>query len=172
MTALLTTLSSIQGEYGMNASLISVETYLTVQIQEIVGYGALHALTWASKARPADWLQASVHLGDDCYLMVQCVLPDSADKRCLDGAFGQSGWVAVQVDARDCLIYYVARCGSRDELRRRAEAAARMCAEAMFLLWGVVSLDELALLGARGPGLSLQCGTAAGDVSAARGLAA
>jgi hypothetical protein len=151
----------------MNASLISVETYLTVQIQEIAGYGALHSLTWARKSDPDHWLQLSVHGGDGCYLMVQCLLPEGADKRCLDAAFDQFGWVATQVDQSDCLIYYLARCGSYDELRTRAADAARRCAEAMFLLWGVTGIEELALLGARGPRLSLHHVAATDDTSAA-----
>ena|SRR5579871_2082122 len=156
----------------MNASLISVETYLTVQIQEIVGYGALHALIWAPGANPSNWLQLSVHCGAGCHLMVQCRLPEGVDKRCVDTAFGEVGWITMQADEKDCLIYYPARSDSYDELQERAVETARRCAEAMFMLWGVTALDELALLGARGPRLSLHRVAADADSPAAHAIAA
>jgi hypothetical protein len=156
----------------MNASLISVETYLTVQILEIIGYGPLHALTWARRTEPNHWLQVSVHRGDSCHLMVQCVLPEGMNRRSLDAAFNQVGWTNLQADRNDCLVYYLARSGSYEELCERAPEAARQCAKAIYLLWGVASLEELALLGARGPRLTLHRSQASADASPAQAIAA
>jgi hypothetical protein len=140
----------------MNAKLNSVTTSLTTQIQEIIGYGALHVLTWSSKADPTHWLQLSVHWGGGCHLMVQCLLPEGAQKDDVDAAFEQVGWITTQAYENKCLIYYPVRCRSYNELQDRAAEAAHQCAAAMAVLWGITAIEEVTLLGACGPRLALR----------------
>ncbi len=101
----------------MGAQPFSIETYLTVQILEMIGLGPLHALTWAGKMDLDHWLQMSVHGGQTNYLMIQCVLPERVNKGRVDRAFGHTGWIHFQADRRDCLVYYLARSESQWDLR-------------------------------------------------------
>jgi hypothetical protein len=156
----------------MSDNILTVETYLTVQIQEIVGYGALHVLTWARNDDLRHWLQLSVHHGDGCYLMVQCVLTEQTDKHHLDRIFHQTGWVNMQADRGDALVYYLARSRSDAELKDRVPEAAQRCTEAISALWNVATVEQLALVGARGPRLTLQPLQATADSGTPQALTA
>lgn len=130
--------------------------------------GPGHALTWANnKAHQPlqhivqsgniyDWLQVSVQGGECCHLMIQFVLPEGLEdvaRPHMDTLFMQYGWTNEQADGRVCLVYYVAQSTSPRQLLDEAETAAAQCAEMMARLWQARSLDDIALLGARGPHL-------------------
>ena len=148
---------------------LSLTTYLTTQLQEIICMGPGHALTWAgnkehqplqriAQSRHAyDWLQVSVQGGECCHLMIQFVLPEGledAARTRMDALFMQYGWTHEQADGRECLVYYVAQSESARELLDHSSSVAAQCAQVMGRLWQARTLDDIALLGARGPRLS------------------
>ncbi len=134
---------------------LNLPTYLTVQIQQIVGYGSNHFITWADRRDWRDWLQVSVHETSRFYLAVQFPLPEHISKRQLDRLFQQPGWNQVQAGNRECPIYYLAYSDSLEELGKNAGRIALLCASAMTLIWEVGEVEEVALLGARGPNIPL-----------------
>jgi hypothetical protein len=132
---------------------ITLPTYLTVQIQEIITYGVHHYLTWAKREEWQLWLQISVHESTHYQLCIQFPLPSHCSQSTLDRIFQQRGWA--QVGLSQSLTYYLASSTNIEELSARAERIAQQCALAMQYLWGVQGVEELLLLGARGPNLPL-----------------
>ncbi len=139
----------------MSVFALNLPTYLTVQIQQIVGYGSDHFITWADKRDWHDWLQVSVHYTNRYYLSVQFPLPEPSYKRQMDRLFQQPGWNQVQAGDRDCPVYYLAHSDTLEELVSKAERIGLLCASAMAILWEAQSVEEVALLGARGPNIPL-----------------
>lgn len=135
--------------------------------------GPGHALTWADNRahqplqqiarrdeRRHDWLQVSVQGGAKCHLMVQFLLPETFTDACkyrMDTLFAQYGWTNEQADGRECLVYYVAQSPDPRHLLDEAEYAAQQCAQVMASLWQARNVDDIALLGARGPKLTKFC---------------
>ncbi len=137
--------------------------------------GPGHALTWAdnradqplhqvaSRENLHDWLQVSVQGGAKCHLMVQFLLPETFTdmrKHRMDSLFAQYGWTHEQSDGRECLVYYVAQSPDPRRLLDEAEFAAQQMAQAMASLWQARSVEDIALLGARGPKLTKSCAVA------------
>jgi len=139
----------------MSSFALNLPTYMEVQIQQIVGYGSNHFITWADGRDWCDWLQISVHYTNRYYLSIQFPLPEHIAKRHLDRLFQQPGWNQAQVGSRDCPVYYLAHSDTLDELSAKAGRVALLCASAMSLLWEVERVEEVALLGARGPNIPL-----------------
>lgn len=148
---------------------LSLTTYLTTQLQEIICMGPGHLLTWANnrtqhsladltrRGEIYDWMQISVHSGTECYLMIQLVLPENhgeALRSHLDHIFSQYSWTNAQGDGRECLVYHVAQSENARQLLEVAESVAVRCAEVMKRLWQSQSPDDIALLGIRGPRLA------------------
>src|SRR5262249_34364262 len=102
------------------------------------------------------WMQLSVHGGTKLYLMVQFVRPPHLSQRQADALFREFGWRHRQADNRDCLVYYLARSNSWEQLLNKGERVAAQCALAIAALWGTVTPDQIVMLGARGPSLSIK----------------
>ena len=137
--------------------------------------GPGHALTWAdnrarqplhqfaSRENRHDWLQVSVQGGAKCHLMVQFLLPGTFTDACkhrMDSLFAQYGWTHEQADGRECLVYYVAQSPDPRHLMDQAEYAAGQMAQVMASLWQARNVEDIALLGARGPKLAKSCAVA------------
>lgn len=148
---------------------LSLTTYVVTQLQEIICMGPGHALTWASNkehqplqrvvqsGRAYNWLQVSVQGGEGCHLMIQFVLPEGLEdvsRPCMDTLFMQYGWTHEQADGRECLVYYVGQSADARTLLDQSEDFAAQCVEVMGRLWQARTLEDIALLGARGPRLS------------------
>lgn len=133
----------------------NLPTYLTVQIQQIVEYGSNHFITWADRRDWRDWLQITVHRTNRYYLSVQFPIPEDIPQRRLDSIFQQPGWNQVLAGDRNCPVYYLAHSDSIEELAQKSERVGLLCASAMALLWEVAEVEDVALLGARGPGIAL-----------------
>ena len=131
----------------------SLTKFLAGQIQEIVGYGPLHALAWSAKTQEDHWIQLSVHGGSQHYLMVQFVLPEHLSRQQFDSTFHQISWQNWQADRNICLVYYLARSASAERLMDQIPPIAAQCAEAMRLLWNVTQEEQVGLLAACGPRL-------------------
>ena len=173
MYAQLNTQSNTQPTTRLNAPHISnglsLEAYLTVQLQEIICMGPGHTMMWADnkdhqpiaelgrRENRHDWLQVSVQGGAKCHLMIQFLLPETftdAGKRRMDTLFAQYGWTTELADGRECLVYYVAQSPDARRLLDEAEFAAQQCAIVMTYLWQARNVEDIALLGARGPRLA------------------
>ena len=150
---------------------LSLTTYVATQLQEIICMGPGHALTWAGNkehqplhhivqpGHATDWLQVSVQGGECCHLMIQFVLPEGledAARPYMDTLFMQYGWTHEQADGRECLVYYVGQSADARTLLDQSEIIAAQCVYVMGRLWQARTLDDIALLGARGPRLSHQ----------------
>lgn len=134
---------------------LTLHTYLTVQIQQIIGCGPLHTLTWASRVNPELRLQLCVHEGVGAYISVQFEIRSQDNKRRFDRALGGIGWSVFQADNGLSLHYYIARSESHKQLLDQAADAAAFCQCAMRLLWHAETVSDVALLGARGPYIPL-----------------
>lgn len=135
---------------------ISLPTYLTVQIQEILSYGTDHFLTWAPTEEWRLWFQLSISCSNQYRFCVQFPLPPLVSPRQLDRVFGQAGWE--QAGISQSLVYYLAGSNTLKELELHVERVALQCALAMRLLWNVTTMEEILLLGARGHRIPLaQC---------------
>jgi hypothetical protein len=132
---------------------LSVVSYLTQEIRELVQLGPVHSYTWVSNADPGRWMQVSVHDGTQHYLTVLCVLPPNISKAQMDKVLGKVGRKQAQVNHGTCLVYYLAQCDDSAALLDQAPAAAQQCAAIAGLLWNATKTEQLELLGARGPKL-------------------
>ncbi len=139
----------------MRQNTLTLQTYLTVQIQEIIGLGPLHALTWAPREGLNCWLQLTVHGGKEHFVAVEARLPAGVCRRKLDRIFGQTGFARPQHDGSECVLYYLGRTRSPEKLMSSVAALARRTADAMQLMWRVSAVEEVALLAARGPRLPI-----------------
>jgi hypothetical protein len=135
------------------SDMLSVVSYLTQEIRELVRLGAVHSYTWVSNADPGRWMQVSVHDGIQHYLTVLCVLPPDITKAQMDKVVGKVGRKQAQVNHGTCVIYYLAQSDDSAALLDQVPAAARQCASIAGLLWNATKREHLELLGARGPKL-------------------
>lgn len=145
----------------MSSTPPSLVTHLASQIHDLIRLGENHTLTWAAQVDPTYWMQISAHEGNRQYLMLQFILPPHLTLRQTNDIVKQFGGRHIQADRRECLYYYVMRSTSWEELLARADRAAELCAALMHALWGATTVDEVELLGARGPNLPLsaiECG--------------
>jgi hypothetical protein len=95
---------------------LTLQTYLTVQIQEIICLGPLHALTWSPRDSMNCWLQLTVQGGDEHYVAVEIRLPAGVSRRQIDRIFGQTGFARSQHDGAECVVYYLGRARSAEKL--------------------------------------------------------
>ena len=164
---------NFEKKFDTNHENLSVITYITTQLQEIICMGPGHALTWADNREHlslsrlvqqrggTDWMQVSVHKGQTCSIMVQFVVPVEFEGRygavrgAMNHLFAQYGWTNGQADGREALVYHIGHSQSARGLLDNAEDIATRCAEVMARLWHVEDVRDIALLGARGPRLSL-----------------
>jgi hypothetical protein len=133
----------------------SVETYLLNQIRELIRLGPIHALTWVSQSDPGSWLQLSVHDGEQHYLTALCVLPPRGAKKQLDRLLGKTGRRQPQANQGVSLIYYLIPSDSAVHLMSQAAKAAHEIATILAFLWKATTVQQIELLGARGPKLPL-----------------
>ena len=135
---------------------LTLHTYLTVQIQQIIDCGPLHTLTWASRSNTECRIQLCVHEGGGPYISVQFEIRADDSKRRFDRALGAIGWSAIQADNSQSLHYYITRSTNYSLLFAQAEEAASFCERAMHLLWHAEAVSDVALLAARGPYIPLR----------------
>ncbi len=135
---------------------LTLLSYLTVQIQQIIEYGSLHTLTWASRQDLDHRLQLCVHDGPQAYISVHFQIGAEDTKQIFDRALGGIGWSVTQADNSLSLYYYVTPSKNQQQLFYQAEDAAKFCEKAMFLIWHAKKVCDIALLGARGPYIPLQ----------------
>ena len=129
----------------------SVTALLTAQIEEAIRLGPLHTLTWAARTSPRRWFQLTVHGGRQHYLMLQVLLPTHLSRDRFDNLFRQYSWRNIQADGSLCLVYYLGRFESSEQLYAQAGRMAEQCAGAMRLLWDATEPDHIVLLSLCGP---------------------
>jgi hypothetical protein len=138
-----------------NPITLSLPTYLTVQLQQILECGDAHTLTYAPKDDWSQWLQISVHGGPQWYFMVQFPLPTHLSSQQFDRLFRAFGWSHAQMDGRETRVYFLGRCASSSQLNNQTESIACQLARAIEILWDIHTVSNIVLLGARGPQLAL-----------------
>ncbi len=137
---------------------MNLQTYLRVQLGEIAEYGENHALTYAP-ARPVTaprlWLEARVCFGEGWYWAVQFPLPQGKTMTECGTVLRSAGWASPNTEHSLILLYFLAKSPSFARFQAQLDGVAEVLALLLSLLWEVNAPQDLQMLGARGPRLTL-----------------